>query len=248
MASGSGKSTTKTRIQVLSREVKLSYLQSIQVATGQQNAGSLAGEGGGIGPVSSSNSSSGSPGFLGIGSSPATASSRSSNDTGWVVSRTWLETHFDKNRYGIGIRDIGIFNYRFAAASELVSIPFSSPKPIYKVQMRVVEQIPAIYPIDRRYIIYYVSVDDGGNWYRINPIDHPVVTDETGQVVPRTITFNPEIGGAADELTKFVETDEPVFSIRYRLVITAAEGIPDSDRYTPVVKQVKLLIYPRNGL
>jgi len=143
---------------------------------------------------------------------------------------------------------VGIFHYRFDSSSELVSVPFSSPKEIYKVQMRVVEQIPAAYPIDRRYIAYFITVDDGDTWYQINPLDQPVITDDNGQVIPRTLTFNPEIGGVADELNKFVETTEPVTSIRYRAIFRAAADIPDSDRYTPVLKQVRLLMFPRGGL
>jgi len=65
MAGGSGSSKTITRVKVLSREVKLTYLQTVQVYSGQQDAGDLAGAGGGIGSVSASSSNAGSPGFLG---------------------------------------------------------------------------------------------------------------------------------------------------------------------------------------
>lgn len=248
MASGSGSSKTISRVQILSREVKLTYLQSVQVYAGEQDEGQLAGEGGGIGTVSASSSEAGSPGFLGIGASGGSASTRTSNDTGWIIQRTWLETHFNRNRYGIGIKDIGIFHYRFGNIAELVSVPFSSPKEIYKVQMRVVEQIPAAYPIDETYILYYISVDDGETWHQINPLDHPVMTADDGQVVPRTITFNPEIGGIADELNKYVETADPVYAVRYRAVLRGAEGIIDADRYTPVLKRVRVMMYPKGGL
>lgn len=248
MGSGSGSSKTISRVQILSREVKLTYLQTVQVYAGEQDAGGLAGEGGGIGSVSAASSEAGSPGFLGIGASGGSSSTRTSNDTGWIIQRTWLETHFNRGRYAVGIKDIGIYHYRFGAVAEIVSVPFSSPKEIYKVQLRVVEQIPAAYPIDITYILYYVSADDGETWHQINPIDHPVITADDGQVVPRTITFNPEIGGVADELNKYVETRDPVYALRYRAILRGATDIPDADRYTPVLKRVRLMMYPKGGL
>ena len=241
-------SATNTHVRVLSREVKLTYLQSVQVAQGQQDAGALAGEGGGIGSVSASESESGSPGFLGIGASGGSSSTRSANDTGWVLTRNWLETHFDKNRYAIGIRDIGVFNYTFVPESMLVSKVFTTPKEIFKVEMRVVEQIPVAYAIDKRYIEYYISPDNGETWHRINPIDHPTLISDDGQFVPRIITFNPEIGGEAGELEKYVETDAPVFALRYMVVLRNDPDVSNPDRHTPVLKQIRLLMYTRGGL
>lgn len=245
---GSSTTKTKTRVKVLSREVKLTYLQSVQVTGGDADAGKLAGEGGGIGAVSSSQSDPGSPGFLGIGASGPSSSSRSANDTGWVISRQWRETSFDKVRYAIGIKDIGIFFYRFADSSEFVSVPFRSPKEIAKVQLRVIEQIPAIFKADQRYIEYYISPDNGNNWYQINPLDHPTITAPDGQIVPRTLTFNAEVGGVDDDLQKFVETDAPVFSVRYRVVLRTDSTVEDPDRYSPVLKKLSLMMYPKGGL
>jgi hypothetical protein len=248
VGSTSGSNKTTTRVKILSREVKLTYLQTVQVAAGDQDVGQLSGEGGGIGSVSGSSSNPGSPGFLGIGASAASGAQSSANDSGWVISRTWLETHFNKARWPIGIRDIGVFHYRFAPISERVWKPFLSPKPIAKVQLRVVEQIPAAYPIDSTYIHYFISHNNGETWHRINPLDHPTAVEDGGQIVPRTITYNAEIGGVANELNKFVESPEPILSVRLRVVMFSAEDIPDADRYSPILKKVKVLMYPKGGL
>jgi len=248
MPSGSGTSRTISRVKVLSREIILTYLQSVQVYSGEQDAGVIAGEGGGVGTVAASSSQAGSPGFLGMGASGGSSASRTATDSGWVVSRTWKETSFDKVRYGLGIRDIGVFNYLFQPISERVWRPFRSPKPIYKVQLRVVESIPSAYPIDRRYIEYYLSHNDGEEWTRINPLDHPTLIAEDGLVVPRTVTYNPEIGGESDDLTKFVDTGGPVHGIRVRVVIRASQDVGDPDRHTPVLKKFRLLMFPKGGL
>lgn len=251
MASGSGSTKTETKIKVFSRVVKLTYLQSQQVRGGGRDLGEIAGEGGGVGKVSTASSNPGHPGFLGIpflGGSPAKSQSSDSNDTGWTISRTWDETHYDKVRYAIGIRDLGVFSYRFAPVAEIVSKPFRFPKEIQKVQLVVVEQIPAIYPVGPRYITYQVSCDNGQNWYRINPLDHPDLIDEQGLTVPRTLTFNAEVAGEGSNLQKFIETDHPVTELRFRAILLGAENIEQADRYTPVLKRYRLKCYPRGGL
>jgi hypothetical protein len=245
---GSGQQWSTSYIKVLTREVKLTYLQSVQVALGTQDAGTLSGEGGGVGTLSSSSSEAGSAGFLGIGASGGSASSRTANDTGWIMSRHWRETHFDRNRYAIGIRDIGAFNYTFTPTSALVSKAFTAPKPIYKCQIRVVEQIPVAYAIDKRYIEYFVSPDNGETWHQINPLDHPTIVGPDGQVVPRTITFNAEVGGEAAELEKYVETNGEVRSLRYMVMMRNDPEVSNPERHTPVLKQVRLLMYTRGGL
>jgi hypothetical protein len=243
----SSKSSSTTKLKVLSRIIKLTYLQTQQVMGGGRDLGQLVGEGGGVGTISSSSSKAGSPGFLGIGAEGGSSSSSSSTDTGWVISRVWNETYFDKVAWRVGIRDIGVFNYRFDTVSEFVSVKYSTPKEISKVSLRVVEQTPAAYPIGQRYIEYYVTPDDGKTWHQINPLDHPTLVVE-GQVVPRIITFNPEIGGDSGELQKYVTTDKPVAAVRLRVVFRGAQDIEQADRYTPVLKRYRLLLFPLHGL
>lgn len=239
--------STTTKLRVLSRVIRLTYLQSQQIRGGGRDLGQLVGEGGGVGSINAQKSNPGSPGFLGIGAEGASSSTSSSTDTGWVVSRIWDETNFDIVSWRIGIRDIGVYNYRFDPVSEFVSVRYSAPKEIAKVSLRVVEQVPAAYPLGQRYIEYYITHDDGKTWHRINPLDHPSLVID-GETVPRILTFNPEIGGDSGEIQKFVETDQPVSGVRLRVVIRAASGIEQSDRYTPVLKRYRLLIYPKNGL
>jgi hypothetical protein len=246
MASGESKTTSK--IKVFSRVVKLTYLQSQQVRGGGRDLGEIAGEGGGVGRVTNSSSSPGSAGFLGIGASPSRSSTSTSEDTGWILSRVWDETYFDKVAYRIGLRDVGVFNYNFADSSEFVSIRYHSPKPISKVSVRVVEQIPASYPIGPRYIEYYVSHDDGKTWTRINPLDHPTLVGADGLVVPRTINYNPDVGGDALPSTTVVQTDSPVLFLRFRAILRASPEVENAGQHTPILKRYRLLMYPKGGL
>lgn len=243
---GTVNTESTTRIRVLSREVKLTYLQTLMVRGGSRSAGELAGEGGGVGSVSAATSTPGSPGFFGIGASPGSSYSMQSSDTGWVIQRTWNETEFDKARYAIGIRQIGAFYYKFEPQSELVSIEYGSPKPIAKVQLRVVEKIPLAFPVGGRYILYYVGYD-GKTWHQINPLDHPTMVDANGVVVPKTLTFNSDVGGVAKESDKFIETPEPVHKVRLRAVFLSAD-IDGAEDHSPTLKSYRMLIRPHGGL
>lgn len=240
-----------TSTKVLSRVVKLSYLQSVQVMTGGRTASEIAGEGGGSTGFSIGSSSPGSPGFLGtpFGRKNASSYSADSSDTGWVISRTWTETTFDMMRYGVGIRDIGALNYKYANTSEFVSVHAISPLPLSKISLRVVEQIPRVYPIGKRWIRYFITHNDGEEWHEINPLDFPETIGEDGNVVPKVLTFNADIGGPADEGNKYVDAGSPVKSVRLKAVFyQATEGIDEPNRYSPVLKEYRLLLYPAGGL
>lgn len=240
-----------THTRVLSRIVKLTYLQSVQVMTGGRTASEIAGEGGGATGFNVGSSSAGSPGFLGtsFGRKNPTSYSASADDTGWIISRTWTETNFDMMRYGIGIRDIGALNYKYANTSEFVSVKASSPLPLSKISLRVVEEIPRVYPVGSRWIRYFITHNDGETWNEINPLDFPETIGEDGNVVPKVLTFNADVGGPAEEGNKYVDAGGPVKSVRLKAVFyQAAEGIDEPSRYSPVLKEYRLLLYPAGGL
>jgi hypothetical protein len=266
-----GQGYNKQFTKFMSRVVRLSYLQTIQILNDEHAVGDLVGETVG-GSSSNSLSQDGKAGFLertfggvvggilnsaanvgsfGLFGNPGSKRSKdwsiSLNDSGWSVTRTWLEVYWDKARYAIGIRDIGVFNYSFSNQSELISKSFSSAKEIIKVQLQVDEQIPNVFPLDRRFIEYYITVDDGKNWHRINPLDHPTLYLD-GQITPRTINFNIDLGGPLGDDTKNLITNEPVRSVRFRAVLFTDQGVDNASHYTPVLKKYRLKLYPRGGL
>jgi hypothetical protein len=234
-------------ITELTRVVRLSYLQTIRVLDNSASLNRLAGETSGS-QSNSFASNPGSPGFLGIGSEGASSVSTVFSDTGWAISRTWLETWWDKIRWSIGIREIGIFNYRYAETSELVSVPFSSPMPIEKVTLRVDENIPPSYPASQRWIQYFVTPDNGKSWHRINPLDHPTLFGGgDGKPMPRIITFNPDFSEEDSNDKKFVRTTSPVTQVRFRAVFLRPPG-ESFEGTTPILKAYRMLIYPKGGL
>jgi len=249
---------TTEYVKHMSKIVKLTYLQTIQALTDQNKLEDIAGT---TDPKSQGFSTSSTSSvkrsiasrvldpfsIWGGKGSRTTSVSFSSSDSGWSVTRTWLETAWDKIRYAIGVRDIQVFNFRFSPASEIVSKKFSAPKEIIKVQLQVDEQVPAIYHLNQRWIEYYITVDNGENWLRINPLDHPTLYLD-GEIVPRTINFNIDIGGPSGDSVKNITTDAPVSGVRFRAVLRTDTSLEDGDRYTPTLKKYRLKLYPHGGL
>lgn len=234
-------------ITEMTKLIRLSYLQTIAVLDDSALLSRISGETPGA-QASSFASDPGSPGFLGIGAEGPTSTSSVFSDSGWSISRSWVETWWDKIRWAIGIRDIGIFSYEYALTSEFVSVPFRSPKAIEKISLRVDENIPSTYPAVQRWIHYFVSPNDGTDWHRINPLDHPTLfADGGGRPTPRILNFNVDFASEDDDDKKFVSTNEEVVTVRFRAVFLRP---PDAEfsGTSPILKSYRMLIYPRDGL
>ena len=239
---------TSTVIEA-TRLVRLSYLQTIAALDDQALLGQLAGVSSG-GQESSFTSSPPTPGFFfGLfGGSDGLSINSDFSDSGWAISRTWLETWWDKIRWGIALRELGIYSYEYAEASEIVSIPFRSPKEITKVTLRVDDQIPTSYPNSKRWIHYFISVNNGNDWHRINPLDHPTLfSGEGGQPVPRIINVNADFQSEDDNEAKFIKTKEPTREVRFRAVLLRPSG-EEFVGSTPILKSYRILIVPKEGL
>lgn len=173
------------------------------------------------------------------------------------MSRQWTETMYDKSRFAIGIRDIGLYSYTFAEKSELVSKSYISPKPVYKLNLGVDEYIPKVFyesssTIDTKndWIKYYISVDDATTWYRISPIHHNDTMSEDGvNRVPEVININSDISlEDRENPLAYIDTPEPVYEVRFKAVLSRPEDIDDAENYTPVLSRYGLKIFPFGGL
>jgi len=237
----------QTYVTEVTRLVRLSYLQTVAVTDDSTALGKLAGTTEGR-STSSFASDPGSPGFLGIGSEGPSSSSTSFTDSGWSISRTWLETMWDRVRWAIGIKEIGIFSYSYAETSEFVSVPFLVPTTVAKVALKVDELVPTAFPNTQRWIQYFVSGDDGQNWYQINPLDQPSLFNGNDfRPVPRIINFNPDFAKEDDDENKFVRTTNPVKSVRFKAVFLRPGG-NSNNLLSPILKSYRMLIYPSGGL
>lgn len=240
--------TQITNVTEVTKIVRLSYLQTVAALDDSSKLNDIAGVGGANPSSSFTTTDPGSPGFLGIGSEGPSTQTSSFTDSGWSITRTWLETYWDKIRWAIGIREIGIYSFLYASAGEFVSIPYSAPTDIAKVSLRVDESIPNTYPNTQRWIQYFVSGDNGSTWNMINPLDKPVLfSDSSGRPVPKIINYNPDFHSEDDDENKFITLTSPVKSVRLRVVFSRPTS-EQFDRTSPVLKSYRLLIYPKGGL
>lgn len=229
-----------TTVVEATKLVRLSYLQTIAALDNQSTLNSIAGATQGSNQ-SFNSTDPGSPGFLGIGGEGASNVSSSFNDTGWSISRTWLETWWDKIRWAIGLKEIGIYSFSYAESSEIVSVPFKSPNNIKKVSLKVDEQIPNNYPSNSRWIHYFITIDNGNSWHAINPLDKPTAySDGLGNVVPRILTFTDTVND--NNNSKYINTNKPVKEIRFRAVLLKPIG-EEFKNTTPILKSYRLMIY-----
>ena len=174
-----------------------------------------------------------------------------------TMSRQWTAVKNDRSRFAIGIRDINIYSYTFSEISEIVSKPYTCPKPVSKLTLQVDETIPTIFYSDSSragtendWIKYYVSINNGVSWNRISPINHRSTLSEDGKnYVPEVININSDVV-AADRKNPlaYIDTGEAVYSVSFKAVLTRPTDILDAESYTPVLAKYSLQIYPLGGL
>lgn len=222
----------------MKRTVILSYLQTVQVMTGARSVGEIAAETNASGGASQS---AGGRGTFGSGRSYSAAL----NDSGWQVGRSWLETYYDKLRYAIGIREVGAYSYKYSDKAEMVSREFQVPQGIWKMQLQVDEDIPADFDSSKRYVQYYVSIDNGGNWTQINPIDHPTIYSN-GVPVPKTLTVAENIAGPTPDEEGVMDLSDAT-SVKLKAVFMNEPALENADNYSPALRSYRLKIFPKAG-
>lgn len=176
----------------------------------------------------------------------------SSRENGFQVARVWNQPQFDVIRYAVGIRDLTVAQFVYAKNSEIVSVPFRSPKEITKVVCRASQFIPSIFP-PGNYIEYYIKANqEGSNWIRINPLDFATVFDSSGKIIPRVINFNTEAPLQSRLEESFVITEKPVTEVLFKAILGRPESLENTtvsaDGYSPILKSYRLLMTPRDGL
>ena len=132
-----------------------------------------------------------------------------------------------------------------------------SPKPVSKVSLSVEEQIPKEFyqraefaGKENTWIKYYISIDDGTTWRRIAPIHHrDTIADDGVNRVSEIININSDVATAdRKNPLAYIDTVSPVYSIRFKAVLSRPTTISNADSYTPVLSRYVLQIYPLGGL
>lgn len=191
--------------------------------------------GGGIGAIAS----------LFGGKKVTTDIAASVEDTGWTLVKTWLQPEFDVIRYAIGIKELSVSQFTYVPVSEFISKSWQSPKGIIKVTLLVDQFIPPQFP-PGSYIEYYIKPDlKELDWIRINPLGVPSQFTDAGDIIPRIITFNVERSISSHIEESYINTAEPVKSIRLKAVLRRPNEMMS---YSPVLRSYRLSFSLWNGL
>ena len=233
----SGGRRRRGRTRIYHRTVSLSYAETI-LATGQESVSDVSGARGfRQGPTTDKKDP------LGLHQNSGGRQSGRTTYSSENITKEWLVTKWDRARYGIGIRDLGLWQYTFDESSEIVSIPFKTPGPIRSISLEVDELIPSEFNQNQRirsWIDYYVSVGDAEDWQIIAPVTSRVVRDLEGGQVPGVIHVNSGIPvSERNPGEAYLDFDHHVDTVRFRAVLRRPAGNVAS---TPVLRSYRMLM------
>ncbi len=140
-------------------------------------------------------------------------------------------------RWSIGLRDLKIQSNSYQTMAEVISKPFNFPYPIEFLMLNSEYFIPAEYASQQinqnnRYLSYYISIDDGGEWLPISPVEDPF-----NQSIPEIYAF----GQNASAETRipgvaYVLNTPNITSVRVKIQIERPSFVSG----TPIVKSYQL--------
>lgn len=147
--------------------------------------------------------------------------------------------YFVGKRWAIGIRDILIEESKYKETTIVVSKPFRVAGVIDRVSIEADTFIPSNFPEDpdSLWIKFFVSPDDGLNWYPISRIQD----DYLG--IPEVIAFNDPIPAEFREIgVDYIATNSVVNSLRVKVEMSRPEELDSS---SPILRSYKLKVIKR---
>lgn len=137
-------------------------------------------------------------------------------------------------RFMIGLKDTEIASYRFSIQSEYVSVAFETEDNITAIYLNADHVIPKEMG-NGNWIQYFISIDDGRNWKEIAPRG----STKEGAKVQYLINQSIPQEGRFDNYG-YIDTMEPVKSVRLKIVLSRPTNIVDAEYYTPIIHDYKL--------
>lgn len=160
------------------------------------------------------------------------------NDRAVVGDLVQRREFFPAKRWAIGIRDILLQQVEYTTKSVLVSKPLRVGGLVDRVMLESADfQIPIDYPTTGKWVRFFVSPDEGENWFEISRIEDP-----NGDV-PEQISFNDPIHDSLRESSVInYNIDKPVTSIRFKVEMSRPS---DKKSTTPVLRSYVLKVKRR---
>ncbi len=146
--------------------------------------------------------------------------------------------HFNGKRWAIGIRDIGVYKNIYGTKGVLVSKKFDIPGIVDRVAIEADVYIPEDYDQEVNWVKFYVSPDNGTNWFQISRIQDDFMD------IPEVIAFNdPTPADLRDPGVGYYDVKSTANAIRVKVEITRPANATNS---SPVLKSYKLKVIKRS--
>lgn len=150
-------------------------------------------------------------------------------------------------RYAIGLRDIGVYQFKFSEKSEISSVKYTTPKEINRVTLSSNEKIPdqllGLVEERNEWIKYYISLDDV-NWYQISPLHHQRIGDT--EIPPQIYLINSPLKHEnleVDPNRGYININGSATSIRLKVVLSRPITIENAESFTPILEDYVLKLY-----
>lgn len=253
-ATHTGHRGTESTTYEQSKTEELSYIDTVKLSAGEKdNTGLESGPNAGTNISRPAGGTTGDvvrdildPGrFL---HAPSSQASTTHEYSGWSVKGKNYVTKWDKARYAIGIKEIGVWSYIFSDKAGFISVPFKTPKPIRSLSLHTDEIVPNLFT-DRKlrpWIKYWVSFNDGQDWTQLVPANQGTLNYVDGVRLPQTIHVN---SGLPEEEREpragYADIGAAANSVRLKVVMERPSDLTDM---TPVLKAYRLRMILRGGL
>ena len=144
---------------------------------------------------------------------------------------------FNGKRWAIGIRDISARSVKYSESGSIISKPFKIGGVIDRVSLESGVYIPEEFPASELWVKYYISPNDGVNWYQISRVQDDYIG------IPEILSFNDPIPAEFREgNVGHYSVSGVVNSVRVKIEIDRPSNKP---HLTPVVSWYKLKIKRR---
>ncbi len=132
------------------------------------------------------------------------------------------------HRYALGIKDIQIMQNTFAPASEYVSFPFTTERPIKEISLIGSHRIPENFD-DGDWVKYYVSIDNGDTWHLI----HDQLSNKGDSKIKYLVNSRTPAESQVEEIG-YLETGSDVTNVMVRIELSRPDS-PEFAKFSPVV-------------
>jgi hypothetical protein len=167
----------------------------------------------------------------------------------FTIEQTTPYFDFARNlyRWAIGIKDIELTGNKFAATSQLISLPYRFPAGVAKISIDGDELPPMSFDSkgvsSETNILHDISVDDGMTWKQVNP-EYLTASIPATPVILNVNNVDSQLNPSD---IASINTSNTVTSVRYRLRLSANPGIINDTEllqyFSPVVKQIQLKVF-----